>query len=100
MNQMKTYRIQHNDGSLRIVLDVGLYFEIITETRRTPPKKYTIVYADIFPSVYWCYGNEAYEFLNVNVEWIQCRYGMPGKNMIRSRSNNNVIIIDIGNATV
>jgi hypothetical protein len=92
-SQMKTYRIQHNDGSLRIVLDVGLYFEIITETKKTPPKKYTIVYADIFPSVYWCYGNESYEFLNVNVEWIQCRYSMPGRSMVRARPNNNVVII-------
>jgi hypothetical protein len=91
-NQMKTYRIQHNDGSLRIVLDVGLYFEIITETKNTPPKKYTIVYADIFPSVYWCYGNEAYEFLNVNVEWIQCRYSMPGSGMVRARPNSNTIM--------
>jgi len=92
-NQMKTYRIQHNEGSLRIVLDVGLYFEIITETKKNPPKKYTIVYADIFPSVYWCYGNESYEFLNVNVEWIQCRYSMPGRSMVRARPNNNVVII-------
>ena len=91
-NQMKTYRIQHNDGSLRIVLDVGLYFEIITETKNTPPKKYTIVYADIFPSVYWCYGNESYEFLNVNVEWIQCRYSMPGSSMVRARPNGNTIM--------
>jgi hypothetical protein len=89
--QMKTYRIQHNDGSLRIVLDVGLYFEIITEHTSNNNKRYTIVYADIFPSVYWCYGNESYEFLNVNVEWIQCRYSMPGKSMIRSRLSNNVI---------
>lgn len=93
-NQMKTYRIQHNDGGLRIVLDVGLYFEIVRESNRgSNNKKYTIVYADIFPSVYWCYGNEAYEFLNVNVEWIQCRYSFPGKSMIRARPNNNAIII-------
>jgi hypothetical protein len=91
-NQMRTYRIQYNEGSLRIILDVGLYFEIITETRNNPPNKYTLVYADIFPSVYWCYGNESYEFLNVNVEWIQCRYSMPSSSMIRVRSNNNVII--------
>jgi len=91
-NQMKTYRIQHNDGNLRIVLDVGLYFEIITETSSTNNKKYTIVYVDIFPSVYWCYGNESYEFLNVNVEWIQCRYSMAGKSMIRVSSSNNTII--------
>lgn len=93
-NQMKTYRIQHNDGGLRIVLDVGLYFEIVRESNRgRNNKKYTIVYADIFPSVYWCSGNEAYEFLNVNVEWIQCRYSFPGKSMIRARPNNNAIII-------
>ena len=91
-NQMKTYRIQHNDGSLRIVLDVGLYFEIITESNISNNKKYTIVYADIFPSIYWCYGNESYEFLNVNVEWIQCRYSMPGNSMVRTRPNNNIII--------
>jgi hypothetical protein len=91
-NQMKTYRIQHNDGGLRIVLDVGLYFEILTETASTNNKKYTIIYADIFPSVYWCYGNESYEFLNVNVEWIQCRYSMPGSSMVRVRPNNNIII--------
>ena len=89
---MKTYRIQHNDGSLRIVLDVGVYFEIITA--RDNNKKYTIVYADIFPSVYWCHGNNSYEFLNVNVEWIQCRYSMPGSNMIRVRPNNNTVIIE------
>ena len=89
---MKTYRIQHNDGSIRIVLDVGLYFEIITETANTNNKKYTIVYADIFPSVYWCYGNESYEFLNVNVEWIQCRYSMPDSSMVRVRPNSNTII--------
>ncbi len=92
-NQMKTYRIQHNDDSLRIVLDVGLYFEIVTETSITNNKKYTIVYADIFPSVYWCYENEAYEFLNVNVEWVQCRYSMPSSSMIRVRPNNNTVII-------
>lgn len=93
-NQMKTYRIQHNDGGLRIVLDVGLYFEIVRESNRgRNNKKYTIVYADIFPSVYWCSGNEAYEFLNVNVEWIQCRYSFPGKSMIRAKPNNNAIII-------
>jgi hypothetical protein len=92
-NQMKTYRIQHNDGSLRIVLDVGLYFEIITETSNTNNKKYTIVYADIFPSVYWCYGSESYEFLNVNVEWIQCRYSMPGSSMVRAKPNSNTVII-------
>ena len=91
-NQMKTYRIQHNDGSLRIVLDVGLYFEIITESNISNNKKYTIVYADIFPSIYWCYGNESYEFINVNVEWIQCRYSMPGNSMVRTRPNNNIII--------
>ena len=91
-NQMRTYRIQHNDGSLRIVLDVGVYFEIITA--RDNNKKYTIVYADIFPSVYWCHGNNSYEFLNVNVEWIQCRYSMPGSNMIRVRPNNNTVIIE------
>ena len=90
-NQMKTYRIQHNDGSLRIVLDVGVYFEIITA--RDSNKKYTIVYADIFPSVYWCYGNKAYEFLNVNVEWVQCRYSIPGSSMVRARPNNNIITI-------
>jgi len=89
--QMKTYRIQHNDGSLRIVLDVGLYFEIITETASTNNKKYTIVYADIFPSVYWCYRNESYEFLNVNVEWIQCRYSMPGNSTVRFRPSNNIV---------
>jgi len=92
-NQMKTYRIQRNDGSLRIVLDVGLYFEIINETASRNNKIYTIVYADLFPSVYWCYGNESYEFLNVNVEWIQCRYSMPGRSMVRARPNNNVVII-------
>jgi len=98
-NQMRTYRIQHNDGSLRIVLDVGLYFEIITETANPNNKKHTIIYADIFPSVYWCYGNESYEFLNVNVEWIQCRYSMPGSGMVRFRPNSNTIIgrpIDFG----
>jgi len=93
-NQMKTYRIQHNDGSLRIVLDIGLYFEIITETANNNNKKYTIAYADILPSVYWCYGNEAYEFLNVNVEWIQCRYSMPDSSMVRFRPNNNIIVIE------
>jgi len=92
-NQMKTYRIQHNDGNLRIVLDVGLYFEILTETASGNNKKYTILYADIFPSVYWCYGSEAYEFLNVNVEWIQCRYSMPGSSMVRFRPNNNIVVI-------
>ena len=92
-NQMKTYRIQHNDGSLRIVLDVGLYFEIITESTTGNNKKYTIVYADIFPSVHWCYGDESYEFLNVNVEWIQCRYSMPGSSMVRFRPNNNIVVI-------
>ena len=90
-NQMRTYRIQHNDGRLRIVLDVGLYFEIITESTISNNNKYTIVYADLFPSVYWCYGNESYEFLNVNVEWIQCRYSMPGRSMVRARPNNNII---------
>jgi len=90
--QMKTYRIQYNDGNLRIVLDVGLYFEIITESISNRGQKYTIVYADIFPSVYWCYGNEAYEFLNVNVEWIQCRHSIPGESMIRVSSSNNTII--------
>jgi len=94
-NQMKTYRIQHNNGSLRIVLDVGLYFEIITETRKIPPKKYTIVYADMFPSVYWCYGNEAYEFLNVNVEWLQCRYSMHGSSRVRVNPNNNITITEL-----
>jgi hypothetical protein len=92
-NQMKTYRIQHNDGSLRIVLDVGLYFEIITESTISNNNKYTIVYADLFPSVYWCYESESYEFLNINVEWIQCRYSMPGRSMVRARPNNNVVII-------
>jgi len=92
-NQMKTYRIQHNDGSIRIVLDVGLYFEIITESTTGNNKKYTIVYADIFPSVHWCYGDESYEFLNVNVEWIQCRYSMPGSSMVRFRPNNNIVVI-------
>jgi len=92
-NRMKTYRIQHNDGSLRIVLDVGLYFEIITESTISNNNKYTIVYADLFPSVYWCYGNESYEFLNVNVEWIQCRYSMLGRSIVRARPNNNVVII-------
>jgi len=87
-NQMKTYRIQHNDGSLRIVLDVGLYFEILTEPANGNNKKYTIVYADLFPSVYWCYESESYEFLNINVEWIQCRYSMPGSSMVRARPNN------------
>jgi hypothetical protein len=91
-NQMKTYRIQHNDGSLRIVLDVGLYFEIITETAHTNNQKYTIVYADIFPSIHWCHGNESYEFLNVNVEWIQCRYSMPGSSMVRAKPSDNIII--------
>ncbi len=92
-DQPKTYRIQHNDGSLRIVLDVGLYFEIMTETANTNNKKYTIVYADIFPSVHWCYMNESYEFLNVNVEWIQCRYSMPGSSTVRLRETNNIVVI-------
>jgi hypothetical protein len=92
-NQMKTYRIQHNDGNLRIILDIGLYFEILTERASNDNKKYTIVYADIFPSVYWCYRNEVYEFLNVNVEWIQCRYGMPGSSMVRFRPSDNTVVI-------
>jgi hypothetical protein len=90
--QMKTYRIQHNDGGLRIVLDIGLYFEIITENTSNNNTKYTILYADIFPSVYWCYAKESYEFLNVNVEWIQCRYSMHGNSMVRARPNDDTAI--------